>query len=289
MDLQNRLNELKERYQSIAKQFDQDKIHGEIRELEAQMNKPTFWGDPENARYVSQDLSQKQKFLDTLVNLGSKINDAIELSSDESIHNDIEKEAGEIEKNLDDLELHLFLSGPHDSSDAILAIHSGTGGVEAMDWTAMLARMYQRYFEKMDWKVEVSDESFGEEAGYKSITMIVHAPYSYGYLKKEAGTHRLVRQSPFNADKLRQTSFALVEVVPEIAEAEADYQKRMKELNALQFNTEQKARARQTKMRLVWGVIALGVVTLAVKIFSIGAGLFVLGIFAVIFYALKDK
>ncbi len=216
MDLQNRLNELKERYQSIAKQFDQDKIHGEIRELEAQMNKPTFWGDPENARYVSQDLSQKQKFLDTLVNLESKINDAIELSSDESIHNDIEKEAGEIEKNLDDLELHLFLSGPHDSSDAILAIHSGTGGVEAMDWTAMLARMYQRYFEKMDWKVEVSDESFGEEAGYKSITMIVHAPYSYGYLKKEAGTHRLVRQSPFNADQLRQTSFALVEVLPVI-------------------------------------------------------------------------
>ncbi|MDO8639133.1 MAG: peptide chain release factor 2 [Candidatus Daviesbacteria bacterium] len=216
MDLQERLNDLKERYKSIAGKFDRDILHREIRELEAQMNKPAFWDDQENARKISQDLSQKQKFFDTLENLEIRINDAIELSSDESIHKDIEKEAREISKNLDELELKLFLGGPHDEADAILAIHAGTGGVEAMDWAAMLSRMYQRYFEKMGWKAEVSDESFGEEAGYKSITMIIHAPFAFGYLKKEAGTHRLVRQSPFNADQLRQTSFALVEVLPVI-------------------------------------------------------------------------
>ena len=131
----------------------------------------------------------------------------------------------ELEKLLSGLELQLFLSNPHDESAAILAVHAGTGGVEAMDWAAMLSRMYQRYFERKGWSYEVSDESFGEEAGYKSISMIVNAPFAYGYLKAENGTHRLVRQSPFNADALRQTSFALVEVLPVIeneAEVEID-------------------------------------------------------------------
>lgn len=217
-ELQKKLADLKERFSKISRQFDADKLRTEIRELEALMNKPGFWDQPIEAKKISQDLSQKQKLLTSLESLGGRIQDSIELSSDVSIHTELEKEVGEIESQLDDLELQLFLSGPHDSSEAILSVHAGTGGVEAMDWAAMLARMYQRFFEKMGWKFEVSDESFGEEAGYKSISMIVHAPMSFGYLKKEAGTHRLVRQSPFNADNLRQTSFALVEVLPVIEE-----------------------------------------------------------------------
>lgn len=220
-EVRSNLEDLKERFENISRQFDRDKLRGEMREFEAQMNKPDFWQDQTQARTATQQLSQKQKLLENLENLEKRISDALELSSDQAMQADLEKEVAEIEEKLGDLELQLFLSGPHDESEAILAVHSGAGGVEAMDWAAMLSRMYQRFFEKSGWKYEITDESFGEEAGYKSISMIVHAPFAYGYLKGEAGTHRLVRQSPFNADQLRQTSFALVEVLP-VIENEAE-------------------------------------------------------------------
>lgn len=222
-DLQRKLSELKDRFQKVAKQFDRDKLRQQIRELEAQMNHPDFWNNQKEARRVSQSLSEKQKLLGALEELEARIQNALEVASEPEMAQDLQQEVKELEEFLDNLELKLFLSGPHDESEAILSVHSGAGGVEAMDWAAMLARMYQRYFERMDWKYEITDESFGEEAGYKSISMIVHAPYAYGYLKGEAGTHRLVRQSPFNADNLRQTSFALVEVLPVIEnETEVD-------------------------------------------------------------------
>ena len=116
------------------------------------------------------------------------------------------------------IELHTYLSGTYDKEDAIVSLHSGQGGTEAMDWAAMLLRMYTRYFEKQNWKWELAAETPGEEAGIKSATILVKGRHAYGFLKSEAGTHRLVRQSPFNADQLRQTSFALVEVLPQITE-----------------------------------------------------------------------
>ena len=137
-------------------------------------------------------------------------------------------EAGKLLKKYETL---LFLSGPYDKEDAVFSIHSGQGGTEAMDWASMLFRMYTRYFELKGWRWEEIDRVAGEEAGIKSITINVSGPYVYGYLRGEAGAHRLVRQSPFNADKLRQTSFALVEVLPliedqsiEIREDELDWQ-----------------------------------------------------------------
>src|SRR5581483_2956982 len=155
-----------------------------------------FWADQENAKLVSRQLAGKQKQLEQMQNLESRIKNALEIIDEPQMQSDLEKEVREIEKILSDLELKLFLSGPHDESAAILSVHSGAGGTEAMDWAAMHSRMYQRFFEKQGWEFEVSDESAGEEAGIKTKTFIVHEPYSYGFLKGEAGTHRLVRQSP---------------------------------------------------------------------------------------------
>jgi len=215
-EIRNILHDLKNRFSKISQAFDRDKIQGEIRELEAQMLKPGFWDDSREAKKTSQFLSQKQKLLSTLESLELRINNALELVNEPSMEEDLSKESKELSKVLDELEMQLFLSGHHDESDAILSVHSGTGGVEAMDWAGMLARMYQRFFEKNNWEYEITNEDPGEEAGFKSVSMIIRAPFAYGYLKGEVGTHRLVRQSPFNADKLRQTSFALVEVLPVI-------------------------------------------------------------------------
>src|SRR3989338_5996100 len=194
------MDDLKSRFEKISQSFDRDKMQGEIRALEAQMMQPGFWDDRQRAEVVSRQLSDKNKTLETLESLEQNLD----------------------EKLLKEFELKTFLSGPHDSSEAILSIHSGTGGVEAIDWAGMLYRMYQRYFERKAWKFELTDESLGEEAGFKSVSMIIHAPLAYGYLKGEAGTHRIDRQSPFNPDKLRQTSFALVEVLPVIENIEME-------------------------------------------------------------------
>ncbi len=215
-EIKNQLNDLKNRHQKIIERFNPIDLRTQIRELEAQTIKPGFWEDQTTARRVSKELTDKQKQLSALTELETKIQNALEIAGETSMEEDLRREIDSLEKTLSELELKLFLSGEHDSSEAILSVHSGSGGVEAMDWAAMLARMYQRFLEKQGWEAEVSDESAGEEAGLKTISMIIHEPFAYGYLKHEAGTHRLVRQSPFNADALRQTSFALVEVLPVI-------------------------------------------------------------------------
>jgi peptide chain release factor 2 len=125
----------------------------------------------------------------------------------------------DLEKEVSRLEFALYLSGPYDAGDAIFSLHAGQGGTEAMDWTSMLFRMYSRYFELKGWIAEELDFTAGDEAGIKSITLEVNGRYAYGYLKAEAGVHRLVRLSPFNADNLRQTSFAMAEVLPVIDDA----------------------------------------------------------------------
>jgi peptide chain release factor 2 len=135
---------------------------------------------------------------------------------------DLEKElstrVSRLAKQVADNEFQMLLSGPYDANNAIIAIHAGTGGVDAMDWAEMLLRMLLRYADKRGYKTKMIDSSRGEEAGIKSATIDIKGAYAYGYLKSEFGVHRLVRQSPFNADQLRQTSFALVEVLPEIGE-----------------------------------------------------------------------
>lgn len=218
-EIQNKLKSLKEKFQNISGQMNQDEIRKEIRELEALTMKEGFWNDPQGAQSITKKLADKQKTLETLETLEGRISNALEISGETEMLDDLKVEVKDLESVLDKFEFKLFLSHPHDDSEAIISIHSGAGGVEAMDWAAMLARMYQRYFEKKGWAFEITDEMPGEEAGYKTFSMIVHEPFAYGYLKGEKGTHRLVRQSPFNADKLRQTSFALVEILPVIEDS----------------------------------------------------------------------
>lgn len=170
-----------------------------IREIEALSSQPDFWKDSQAAAKKMKEMAAIQKELQD--------GEMLELYISEG------KEA-ELARELDRMEFALYLSGPYDRGDAIFAIHSGQGGTEAMDWTSMLYRMYLRFVERKGWTGEEIDYTQGEEAGIKSVTMTVTGPYAYGYLKAEAGVHRLVRQSPFNADKLRQTSFAMVEVLP---------------------------------------------------------------------------
>lgn len=196
---------LEERYQVLLKKINLEELKKELKELEEQTYEPSFWQDHEKATEIMKKISQKKKTIDNLEMISLCLED---------------NQLKEAENLINAYETILFFSGPYDKNDVIFSIHAGQGGTEAMDWTGMLFRMYWRYFEKKEWTAQVVDQVDGEEAGIKSVTLTVSGDYVYGYLKGEAGVHRLVRQSPFNADKLRQTSFALVEVLPQIEEGQ---------------------------------------------------------------------
>lgn len=198
------MEDVKIRAQKLIEKIGVEEHRKRIRELEAESMKPDFWNDHQTAAKKMKELSDLQKQVEEA--------ELLQLWIDEG-------EYSEAEKLLEKMEMILFFSGEHDKGNAILAIHSGQGGTEAMDWTEMLFRMYTRYCERKGWKYEMLDQTPGEEAGLKSVTIAISGKYAYGCLKHEAGVHRLVRQSPFNADKLRQTSFAMVEVLPEIEQA----------------------------------------------------------------------
>lgn len=167
-----------------------------------------------------RELSRVRDEVDKWRKTAQHITDALELAGldDASMRAELEKEVERLEKDAHTLELETLLSGDYDHDNAILTIFSGAGGTEAQDWVAMLLRMYLRWMEARGYKAEIIDQSEGEEAGLKSVTMEVTGPYAYGYLKAEKGTHRLVRLSPFDSAHRRHTSFASVEVYPEVEE-----------------------------------------------------------------------
>lgn len=218
--LKEQLKNLQQRLTNLPSFSSRQEQNKHIREIEAKTLKANFWEDQDTARQIMSELDSLQEEVDTIENLDQQIKDALSVIGQEELQSEIEDIIEKAKKEIERLETHAFLSAKYDKNNAVLSIHAGQGGTEAMDWAQMLLRMYLRYAEKQGWKTEVVDETDGEEAGIKSATFLIQGRYAYGLLKGEAGTHRLVRQSPFNADKLRQTSFALVEVLPQIEESQ---------------------------------------------------------------------
>jgi peptide chain release factor 2 len=219
-DLLKKASDLKVRLDNVKVSFGLENKKKELSECESKSMDPNLWNDQENARELMQRIGNLKNEIKELSSMGEDIETLYNLFKDDSSSQGFEKDIKILEKRMKNFELSSFLSEPYDNKNALVSIHAGQGGVEAMDWSSMIMRMYLRFAEKKGWRTETIEVSEGEEAGIKSVTFKVDGPYVFGYLKGEAGTHRLVRQSPFNADNLRQTSFCLVEVMPELLEAD---------------------------------------------------------------------
>ena len=184
------------------------------------MNKPEFWNSKEESTKVIEEANNLRNIINPTIEITNDINnniDTLELVSEtDELYNLLEEEANEITNKLEDLKIQTYLSGEYDSNNCILEIHSGAGGTESCDWVNMLYRMYTRYLTKNNYKIEEIDKQPGEEVGIKSVMIKVTGNKPYGYLKNEKGVHRLVRISPFDSNKRRHTSFASVEVTPEL-------------------------------------------------------------------------
>jgi peptide chain release factor 2 len=188
------------------------------------MQDPAFWNAPERAKVIAQQVNEIRGELKTWDELESGAADlkglAPGLNPEKEFRPEIEKQMAELEKKFYDVEFLVLFSGRYDSNNAIVAFHAGSGGTEAQDWAEMLFRMITRFCEKKGWKVRMLTESKGQEAGLKSATIEITGRHAYGFLRSENGVHRLVRISPFDAAKARHTSFAMIEVMPDIGDAE---------------------------------------------------------------------
>ena len=219
-DYSSEIANLRQTYKAILDVSDLDNLRDEVAELTEQASSPTFWDDPDSAQKISAKLSHKQGTLEKLEKFGERIDDAellVEMSQDEGDADSLEEADRDIRKlrdQLAELEISTLLSHEYDERSAVVTVRSGAGGDDATDWAQMLTRMYIRWAENRGYNVQELDTSYAEGAGVKSATIQINAPYAYGTLSVEAGTHRLVRISPFDNQGRRQTSFAAVEVVP---------------------------------------------------------------------------
>ncbi|MFZ5815810.1 MAG: PCRF domain-containing protein, partial [Bacillota bacterium] len=202
--------------------FDVDRRLEEIAALEHKISAPDFWNDQAAAQKTTKHVAQLKAPLEQLDAHQRRVDDLLvmidlaEEAGDAEMLAEANAEAAELERLVHQFELQILLNGKYDAFNAILTIHAGAGGTEAQDWAEMLQRMYIRWGERHKYKVEILDYLAGDEAGTKSVTMAIRGPYAYGFLRPEMGVHRLVRISPFDASGRRHTSFAAVEVMPEI-------------------------------------------------------------------------
>ena len=220
MDFAQSLEQAKAKYEMISKALDPEGLRSRIADLERQASAPGLWDDQENAQKVTSRLSALQSQLKHLESASSRLEDVQALEElgqeehDQDTLVEARKEIDSLRSDLADMEIQTLLDGEYDERAAVVTIRSGAGGVDAADWAQMLLRMYMRWAERHGFSTKVMDTSYAEEAGIKSATFQVDAPYAYGRLSVEGGTHRLVRISPFDNQGRRQTSFAAVEVIP---------------------------------------------------------------------------
>lgn len=206
--------------------FDVDKIKTEIKALECEMSQPDFWQDREMATQISKKAADLKQEVEEWEKIKKEVDDLLEITQldkeDQTVNlrKELEKKLDLLEKQFEKLEFFVLMKGKYDRYNVILSIYAGAGGVDAQDWAEMLERMYLRYAEKKGFRVEIIDRTRGGEAGIKSTSLEIQGKHAYGLLKSEDGVHRLVRISPFDAEKMRHTSFAMVQVVPEIEELE---------------------------------------------------------------------
>lgn len=213
-----RLNDLRPKITSALAKLNIDERRGTIAELEAELSTSEIWNNPQHAQDVSKQLAALKKMVDPWLTLKTQADDIEELMAlgDDSLLGEFTGQLEALEHEYELLRKDLLFDGPFDDHNAILRLSAGVGGTDAQDWTEMLERMYLRWAEHADMTTSIIERSTGEEAGIKSAVIEITGPYAYGRLKSEHGVHRLVRLSPFNSDNLRQTSFALVEVLPDI-------------------------------------------------------------------------
>lgn len=222
------LQELSVRIKDTMELLRIEDLHSEKKRLEEDIQSSGFWNNQENATAVSKRLSDITSEIEQWENMEKEVKSLLGLIADmgdvpdEAMKQEIQEQIETLQKRFSSLEFYLLLSGKHDKKNAIVAVHAGSGGTEAQDWAEMLRRMLFRYVEKKGWKITILDESQGAEAGIKACVFHIEGRYVYGHLQSEHGTHRLVRISPFDAEQMRHTSFALIEVIPEMEESEME-------------------------------------------------------------------
>ncbi len=220
------IDELRENILNTQKILDIEGSKSKLRDLNREMNKKDFWNDQESAVLISKEAEEIEKEINEWEVLSKEVRELEELTviaqkeKDNTLEKELNKKYKELGEKFKKLEFLVLFSEKFDINNVILSIHAGTGGVDAQDWTQILERMFLRFAEKKDWKAELVERTIGNEAGIKSATYNIKGRWVYGNLKSENGVHRLVRISPFDAESMRHTSFALVEVIPEFPETE---------------------------------------------------------------------
>ena len=217
---------LREKLLKTWRLLDIDREKSKLKTQSAKMNEPGFWNNKEEAIKISKEVENIEEEIAKWEGLKNEITELEQLvavaekEDDQSIDDEAHKKYEDLKQKFEELEFLVLFSGKYDKNNVILSIHAGTGGVDAQDWAQILERMFLRFSEKKNWKVEMLDRTAGAEAGIKSATFKITGRWAYGYMKSESGVHRLVRISPFDAEQMRHTSFALVETIPELPEAD---------------------------------------------------------------------